>query len=577
MKYFTLSIAIISALFLNIRVHSQPAAGTNSFRSPFDFDLSVSGNFGEIRTDHFHSGIDIRTQGVTGKKIYSVGNGYISRIKIESGGYGKTLYLTHPNGLMTVYAHLDRFSSEIERYVKDKQYEEKKHAINIFPLKNDFPVAEGELIAYSGNTGYSFGPHLHFEIRNAGNQNVRNVLLYDFGIEDRAAPKFFSLCLYPMDSNSFVNNSTEKQIIPVSGVDEKYRIPDDYSLRATGKIGFGIEAYDYLDGSATRCGIYIIELYVDSTLIYSCLMDEFSFNESRYVNSFIDYEEKQRSGRNIQKAFIEPNNKLSVYGKNVNNGLTEFSDDNPHLVTFIIKDAYLNASRLDFTVMSQSTNKVSSREIKNDFIQYMPWESLNIFERDDIRLVIPEGALYKDLQFQYSRKENGSGLFSAVHNIHNIYTPLHLQCELSIRPGNFPEALQGKAILVNSDKEGKWQYAGGEWDNGFVKGMISAFGNYAVSIDTSAPVIKPLNFSGIPDLSGMNSILFNVKDDLSGLMSYEGYIDGNWALFEYDAKNDLVFYKFDPERISREQNHELELYVIDNKQNIAFYYTEFYW
>jgi hypothetical protein len=154
---------------------------------------------------------------------------------------------------------------------------------------------------------------------------------------------------------------------------------------------------------------------------------------------------------------------------------------------------------------------------------------------------------------------------------------LHLQSELSIRPENFPESLQEKAILVKSDKEGKWQYTSGEWDNGFVKGMIPGFGNYAVSIDTSPPVIKPLNFSGIPDLSDMNSILFKVKDELSGIMSYEGYIDGDWALFEYDAKNDLVFYKFDPERISKEQNHELELYVIDNKQNINFYYTEFYW
>lgn len=577
MKYFPLLIILPAALLLNIRAYSQPVAGKNSLHPPLDFALSVSGNFGEIRTDHFHSGIDIRTQGVTGKKIYAVADGYISRIKIESGGYGKTLYLSHPNGLMSVYAHLDRFNSEIERYVRKKQYEEKKHAINIFPLKNDFPVTEGEHIAYSGNTGYSFGPHLHFEIRNDANQNIRNVLLYDIGIKDRVAPKFLSLCLYPMDKNSFVNNAREKQIIPVSGNNGMYKIPDDLSLRVTGKIGFGIEAYDYVDGSASRCGIYIIELYVDSSLIYSSLMDEFSFYESRYINSFIDYEEKQKNGRNIQKAFIEPNNKLSIYEKAINNGLVDFSDENPHLISFVIKDTYLNTSRLDFKVMGQPANHFRGREIINDFIQMMPCESLNIFEWDGIRLVIPQGALYTDLPFKYSRVDNGSGLFSLVHNIHNIYTPLHIRSELSIRPKDFPESLQEKAILVKLDKEGKWEYVSGEWDNGYVKGSISEFGNYAVSIDTSAPVIKPLNFSGIPDMSDMNSILFKVKDDLSGIMSYEGYIDGDWALFEYEAKNDLVFYKFDPERISREQNHELELYVIDNKQNITFYYTEFYW
>ena len=494
MKYYIFFSTLLSALFLHLQVHSQPASGEDSFRPPLDFNLSVSGNFGEIRADHFHSGIDIRTQGVTGKKIYAVADGYISRIKTESGGYGRSLYITHPGGLMTVYGHLDRFNPEIEKYVRKKQYEEKKHALNIFPLKNEFPVTTGDVIAYSGNSGYSFGPHLHFEIRNAANQHSRNVMLYDLGIRDNASPRFFSLCVYPLEMNSFVNNVTEKQIIPVSGENGRYKIPDDYSLRVTGKIGFGIEAYDYLDGSASRCGLYIVELYIDSTLTYSSSMDEFSFDESRYINSLIDYEEKQKSGRNIQKTYIEPNNKLSIYKKTVNNGTVEFFDDNPHFISIVIKDAYYNTSRLDFTIRSQTTNQVSNREVKNDFIQYMPWEALNIFERDDIRLVIPEGALYKDLKFNYSKIENGPDLFSLVHCIHNIYTPLHLQSELSIRPKNFPDDLKEKAILVKADKEGKWEYASGEWDNGYVKGKIIEFGNYAVSVDTSAPIIKPLNF-----------------------------------------------------------------------------------
>jgi murein DD-endopeptidase MepM/ murein hydrolase activator NlpD len=576
MKYFRL-IIIPAALFLNIQANSQPAADKNSLHPPLDFALSVSGNFGEIRTDHFHSGIDIRTQGVTGKKIYTAADGYISRIKIESGGYGKALYITHTNGLMTVYGHLDRFRPDIEKYVKNKQYEEKKHEINIFPSKNDFQVKEGEHIAYSGNSGFSFGPHLHFEVRNAASQNIRNVLLYDIGIKDRIPPRFLSVCLYPMRENSRVNNSEDKQIFPVSGENGKYKIPANNPLSVSGEIGFGIEAYDYVDSSSSRCGIYIIELYVDSSLVYSYLMDEFSFNESRYINSFIDYEEKQKSARNILKAFVEPNNKLSVYENVVNNGLVEFNDEKLHLITFIIKDTDFNTSKLDFTVTSQYVNNSISSETKNDFIQYMPWEKINIFERDDIRLLIPEGALYTELQFKYSRIDNDPEFYSMVHLVHDIYTPLHLQSQLSIRPDDIPESLQEKAILVRLDKEGKWQYAGGEWDDGFVTGMISGFGNYAVAIDTSPPVIKPLNFSGIPDMSGMNSIRFKVTDDISGIMSYEGYIDGDWALFEYEAKNDLVLYKFDPERISREQNHELELYVVDNKQNITFFYTEFYW
>jgi hypothetical protein len=577
MKRLNIFIFNILALFYGVTVLAQPLPENITFSPPLDFSLSVSGNFGEIRADHFHSGIDIRTQGVTGKHVYAASDGYISRIKIESGGYGKTLYITHPNGLMTVYAHLDHFSPEIEKYVKERQYEEKTHAINIFPLKSEFPVAAGQVIAFSGNTGYSFGPHLHFEVRNAATQNIRNVLLYRFDIKDEVPPKISSVCLYPEGKESWINNSTEKLIIPVSGQNGRYKPRDDQAVFAAGRIGFGIEAYDHLDGTATRCGIYIIELYADSVQVFSWRMDEFSFNESRYINSFIDYGEKQKTGRNIQKAFVEPNNRLSVYGHNINGGIVDFTDENPHRISFVLKDAYLNTSRIDFTVTGQSVSNMVKRDPEKDFIQYMPCSVLNTFSRDDIRLVIPRGALYTDLEFDYSRSDNGPGLLSPVHSIHNIYTPLHLACELYIRPVYIPEALQDKAVLVRIQKNGQMESAGGEWENGFVKGTIAEFGNYAVSADTTPPEIRPLNFIGIPDMSDKNSMLFRVRDNLSGIMSYEGYIDGNWALFEYDAKNDLVFYKFDPDRITRESKHELELYIVDNKQNINFYYTEFYW
>lgn len=547
------------------------------FRSPLDIKIYLSGNFGELRADHFHSGIDIKTQGVIGKKVLASADGYISRIKIETGGYGKTLYLTHPGGYTTVYAHLDRFIPEVDQFVKEMQYQEKKHAMDIFPSKNKFHVKQGELIAYSGNSGYSFGPHLHFEIRDATNQHPMNALLFGLKIDDDLPPRIFSICIYPMDEQSYINHSNEKQIIPVKYVNGSYQITNNQIIRLTGRIGFGIEAYDYLDGSPSRCGLYTLEVLIDSIRYYSMRMDEFSFSNSRYVNSLLDYEEKQKSNKNIQKAFIDPNNHLSIYEVAINSGVTEFLDDDIHTITFILKDAYLNATNFVFQVQGQSVNQVSNRKVNNDFLQLMPWETVNTFERDDIRLIIPEKALYNDLKYTYSKSTIPDGFFSILHHIHNIYTPLHLPAELYLKPIDLPDSLQDKAVVVSSDREGKWQYSGGEWANGFVKTKILQFGEYSITLDTTPPQITPLNLIGSLDMKDKTSLQFRIEDDLSGIQSYEGYVDNEWALFEYDAKNNIVFYIFDPERIAREQNHELELYIVDNKDNISFYYTDFQW
>jgi hypothetical protein len=568
---------VVVLLFLTEYSFSQPPIVKDYFQSPLDIQLSLSGNFGEFRNDHFHSGIDIRTQGVSGKKVYAAADGYISRIKVETGGYGNSIYITHPGGYTTVYGHLDRYIPAIEQYVRKRQYQERKHALNIFPSKNEIQVKKGELIAYSGNTGYSFGPHLHFEIRSTANQYPMNVLLFGLNIDDNVPPRIFSVCIYPLDEKSFINHSNGKLIIPVHGENGSYSINSEQIPRLTGQFGFGIEAYDYLNGSRSRCGLYTVELFVDTILYYSWKMGEFSFSESKYINSLIDYQEKVENNINIHKTYIDPNNHLNLYEYHKNNGIVEFVDDEEHTIRFMLHDAYLNKAQLDFQVQGQSVNLVSNRHHEDDFLQFMSWETMNTFEREDIKLIIPEKALYKDLKFTYSKSEIPDGLFSMVHHIHNIYTPLHLPADLYLKPDNLPDSLKDKSIVVIADQDGNWQSAGGEWDNGFVKTKISQFGSYSVSIDTTAPMITPLNLTGSNNMSDKSSIQFRINDALSGIQSYEGYIDNEWALFEYDAKNNLVFYKFDPDRIDQNQNHELELYIVDNKDNISFYYTEFYW
>ena len=575
---FRYSLLLVIAVCLIDTALGQCSIRQDYFRSPVNIGLYLSGNFGELRSNHFHSGIDIKTQGVTGHRVYASAEGYISRIKIEAAGYGNTLYLTHPAGYTTVYAHLDRFRQDIAEYVREVQYREEKHALNIYPEKEKWKVEKGELIAFSGTSGYSFGPHLHFEIRNAANQAPMNVLLFGFNIEDDAPPRVFSVYMYPFGKHSHINNTGQKQRFDVHADSGQYGLTNRDQVLVNGNIGFGIEAFDYLNGAHNRCGIYSIRMLVDKQLKYHWEMKQFKFSESRYINSYIDFEEKSRNNKLVQKAFIDPNNRLDLYEFVEDDGLCDFSVDREYQVRFILEDAYANRSELCFSVRGGQKPTIALSNTEKENVQEFSWNMPNEFTRDDLVLKIPEGALYDNLNFTYEKTEGNAGTFSPVHHIHNTHTPLHLACELAIRPDSLPEQLRDKALLgYMNGEESEIEAAGGEWKDGMVSTRIRTFGKYTVLVDTIAPEIRPLNLNGSGDMSAKNSIRFRITDELSGIKSYEAYIDNNWVLIEYDLKNNLAFYRFDPKRLSRREMHEIELYIIDNKDNIAYYYTEFYW
>ena len=404
------------------------------FDPPLNIPIFLSGNFGELRDNHFHSGIDIKTQGVTGHKIYTTADGYISRIKIEAAGYGNTLYITHPAGYTTVYGHLDRFRPDIEKYVRDKQYDSQQHALNIYPEKSKWPVQKGEFIAFSGTSGYSFGPHLHFEIRDAARQEPMNVLLFGFDIEDYVPPKIFSLYAYPMGDNGLVNNSRQKVRFEVEGDSGIYKLVAKDTLRLNGFIGFGIEAYDYLNGVNNRCGLFSIRMLVDGELNFHWEMDQFSFGEARYINSYIDYEEKGRNQKSVQKAFVDPNNHLGLYKYIDQDGIQDFSESREYNISFLLEDANGNRSTFDFKVAGGKQNTLNEKPEQKKFTEELSCMSPNEFKSNGLELQIPMGALYKDLEFNFARTGILPGTYSPVYHIHDPYTPLHLDCRLSIEP-----------------------------------------------------------------------------------------------------------------------------------------------
>ncbi len=546
-----------------------------SFHPPLNIPMFLSGNFGEIRSDHFHSGIDIKTQGTTGHHVFAIEDGYVSRIKIQANGYGKSLYITHPNGYTSVYGHLDRYREDIEAWVKEFQYRRQSHQVDIYPDPGEFRISKGTFIAYSGNTGGSSGPHLHFEIRTSGNQHPTNVLKYGFDIKDQRAPKFHTLYLVNTGKGGHVNGIQGKQSFNLVIDNGYYMVPWGTLLVAGGEVGIVAEVFDYLDGVPNRCGVYAMELYVDNKLVYSHVMDEFSFSETRYVNAHIDYMEQVSSGKKAHRLFRLPNDKLRIYGPLENNGILTIDENRDYPVRVVATDVAGNRSEMRFTIAGKPGLRPPLEEPAR-ITKQMHYQENSEFQNDHILVEIPAVALYEDMGFIYSDSAGNGDFLTGIHRIHHPGVPLHLPFTLSVKVPEMDPDLRDKLIVVQLMK-GEVSAAGGAFKNGVVTASLRNFGDFAVTLDTIPPEIIPQNGIHEGNLSGRRSMKFTVRDDLSGVEQYEGYIDNRWALFEYDPKNDLLNYTFDEERVDRDQSHEIELYVTDSKGNVSLFHTTFTW
>jgi hypothetical protein len=547
------------------------------FISPVKIPQLLSANFGELRIDHFHSGLDIKTQGVTGKEVVASADGYIYRISVSPGGFGNALYIRHPSGYSTVYGHLDRFASKIEDYVKKQQYSKKSFQITLFPEKEEFPVKKGELIAYSGNSGSSGGPHLHFEIRKSDNEKPINPLLFEFGMSDNIPPVIEKLVIYPVNRHSSINNKNAIKKINVTGGHGKYSLTQENGISISGLAGFGIKAYDMLNDSPNKVAVYSIELSIDSTSIFSYKMDGFSFDESRYVNSHIDYETYMKENIYIERAFVLPGDKLSAYKNIIDRGLFNFNDNKTHRVKITATDASNNKSVLTFQIKAQSEKPQPELDLIDNNIKVMPYDRTNKFSAENISISIPSGALYDTLYFSYKKESGTSEMLSDLHYIHNNLTPVHKAYSLSIKPKTIPAGKESKLLIVQLADDQKKSAVSSFWSDGYLSGDVLSFGRFYIGIDTIPPVISANGMVQGANLTGKKEIRIRITDELSGIKSYVPLIDGNWALFEYDQKNDMLVYKFDETRITKGSKHNLSLKVTDNKDNISTYKCNFTW
>ena len=548
----------------------------NYFRSPVDFKILLSGTFAELRADHFHSGIDIKTGGTKGRKIYAVADGYISRIKISPSGYGKALYLTHPNGYVSVYGHLKEFTPELNDFIRKEQYKRKSFPVDIAVEPNKFIFKKGEVIAISGNTGSSAGPHLHFEIRDEKTHYPINPLLFGIDVKDWIRPKILSLKVYAADKNSVVNGMCDTLTYEMAGWGPEYRIKNSDTIFASGNVAFGLKTYDLLNDASNKNGPFSIELFVDSVLYFSSRAEKFSFNETRYINAFIDYGEYMKSKSRYVQTFIAPNNHLSIYGDVINNGIVEFNDNKLHLLQFIVQDIKENKSVLTFyvkaTKIPPGKNPTKEQSV-NSGVLFL-YDEPNYFESDRLIIKIPEGALYQDLMFEYDVSDKMDGLVSKTHHIHNKFTPVHKYYNISIKPDSLSERLLQKVYIVRYDNK-KEIACGGEVFNDYITTRVNSFGDYCIRIDTIPPEIKPVNLKNGMSLSSLSQIKFKINDEGSGIKSYTGTLDDNWILFNYDPKRELLMYNFD-EHITK-GSHLLRLEVFDNKGNSNVFESQIFY
>lgn len=542
------------------------------FSSPVDDALKLTGTFGELRPDHFHSGIDIRSKtGGVGQPVFAAAAGHVDRIKVQASGYGNVLYLKHPNGYTTVYAHLDRFSPELEQFVREEQYKKERFEVDLQPSDGQFKIRQGQEIGKLGNSGGSTGPHLHFEIRNSATQKGLNPLLFGLPVPDKEAPDIRDLKAYFLSEKREVAATRDLQVVRKGA--NQYGVVGDTLLIGAWRVGFGVKTFDQMSGFRNENGIFALSLAVNDELAYEWRMAELDFDETRYLNAHVDYPARKKGGGWYQRCFVLPGDKLSNYTRTDGLGLVPLYREKASKISIKVLDTGGNASMLEFWVKrNEAMESYASQPYQYEF----NYDVDNKIETNDLSLFLPQGVLYESLPFQYNTMQDASsGIYSPVHHLHNNRTPAHRYFDIALRAYNLPDALRSKAVVAHCGS-GRPENCGGTWKGEMLGTRIRNFGDYCVMVDTLAPKIVPVVFDD--DMRRKNSMSFRISDNFAvggsaNGLAYRGMVDGKWILFEYDKKRDRLTHYFDG-RIGAGE-HLLRLTVTDDRQNEAVFERRF--
>lgn len=527
----------------------------NYFRNPLRIPIFLAGNFGECRPNHFHSGIDIKTKGVENEPVYAAADGYVSRIKMDKGGFGHALYITHPNGFTTLYAHLNNFNPALQSYLRKQQYKQKKWAIDMPLSPNEFTINQGQQIAWSGNTGGSTAPHLHFEIRDTKTEHPLNPMLFGLPIIDNVPPLPVQLAFYNLHQSIYEQTPI---VLSLKKQRDNYGIVGDTVALLSNKIGVAINVDDFMDGSTNTLNFFRAQWYIDEAAQGAITLDNIGYEETRYLHAYIDYKLKKEKGNWYQLMFELPGNKLHhIYkGLNNNRGAITLNDEKPHFLKIILTDANGNATTISCYIKSKTAGTAT-----NCSIAFKPEQS-NFYEHPNIRFQLKEDALYDEICFEYKATADEM-LYSQRFNVHSALVPVHSYFNLFIKPDKpIPFLLRDKMIMVYKDEQHEDAQVATYDKDGWYKASVRKLGSYWLSVDTTAPTIKPLQKENA-NLAKARRISFEVKDDKTTVPSFTALLDGKWLCFE--PRGNQFFYEFDNH--CPKGRHTLNITAVDENGN----------